>query len=165
MGSLRRICVIAILAALMGSALSMESYGSEAVYKDMVFGVGKSGEYSSFHTGTDQRAVASIYVRRPGNKVAFHFPQITEDQVAELWPNASSKNLAGEIVYSRGGNLDSNFGFAQGKLVACSLNSIADLEIGPSANGEFISFPAKQRDVHRIFGKPLKHNSYRRART
>ena len=159
------LCICGVLVGIMGSVLSMQSYGSEAIYKDMLFGVGESGEYSSFFTDVDEGGIAKVYVRRPESRVVFDLPNLTERQLIELWPTADDGDIDGETVYSRGGNLGSAFGFRNGTLTSCRLSDIAGLEISPSRNGEFISLPAKQKDVHRLFGKPNRYRSYKRART
>ena len=91
-------------------------------------------------------------------------PDLAEQQVSQIYNLVELHNWDEENVYTLGDS-NSGFRFINHKLVGCALNARNDIEIGPSSNGRFITLPAKASEVHRLFGKPLRHGTFQRPPT
>lgn len=144
-----------------------------AKYTDKSF-AGGHDRFSEVYTGGRSLGykIAPIYLRFPdGNSVKLSdlAEETVRNWVSKKEPEALRELSMGKYTDPGGVTLmsydvDGNckFTFHEGKLAGCVVTGLltesplAGVQVGPSADGEFLSFPISREDLVRVFGKPDK---------
>jgi hypothetical protein len=141
-----------------------------AHYTDKAFR-GSQNEFDEVYTGNRNRnyKVAAIYLKLKDGTVhklpdfpeskarewVMQKPEVVRDTSLAEYTDINGKALASY-------NIDglSIFVFHEGKLVGCGITGtmsespLTGIQIGLTADGEFVPFPIRREDLERVFGKP-----------
>jgi hypothetical protein len=146
--------------------------GYRAEYAGKHFETGRNDkEYNSLYCGggLQDYQVADIYIKLKDGSIQrlIEFPEAKAQKwVAELPTELRDFSVA---EYTGGGlaqksyrvDGENSLAFHNGKLVTCiiterrpSTSPFFNVQVGASADGEFLSFPISHEDLVRVFGKP-----------
>lgn len=99
----------------------------------------------------------TIYIRsKSGGPILL--ATLLEEDVYELWPNATMNDFSGSRGSKKVFNASAgHFVFRNGQIDSFSTQMELggrDLEVGPESDGDFCSFPMEVDEFHRLFGTP-----------
>jgi hypothetical protein len=123
---------------------------------------GKSGTYYRLLTGRrSQDAVADIYIRI-GDGTPIPLRTVSESVLVEAgWRARRGVVPEDGTTYANFGHGGATIEFENDTLMYCEIQGTEDypspIAVGPSADGEFSTLPMTQRELVRIFGKPIRY--------
>ncbi len=158
-------------AVMLGCGSRKISNGTWAEYGDKAFR-GTPGRFSEVYLGSDKcgNVIAPMWLKLKDGEV-IELATLQEDRVRTWdvdirngvdYPGSHSVVYQHQdaTIYRLGEQLSgSMFIFAKQRLITCVIlessdSPLAGVQIGPSAKGEFLSFPISREDLIRVFGKP-----------
>lgn len=170
------ICIAGMFAALIIFVIAVFYHGiadfiytgsipiTVAQYEDGYFS--ERPTFTEFVTPTDYGGkIAEVYIKLPDGR-RFFLPDLTEKDVTEIMKN-NNNSSNGYDIESRGkdrvhySNSDFSFTYCNGKLIWAYFDWSPDIGFSPNKDGPYLSFPIKEKDLIRVFGKPKWRSSSR----
>ena len=163
--------LLVVTAAGCWGGMSSTSVMYEAQYSDKRF-TGDPTEYFSFGSGSEtvpEAKIAPIYLRLKDGTV-IKLAELSESTASD-WFKPESEALrkfsitkyessTGMELTSYKVDSSTRFVFYEGRLLKCIIDGMSSegpfdgVQVGPAADGEFLSFPIKRKDLVRVFGEP-----------